>query len=151
MGLDSIIYATSNINAILSSALGYAQDKNNGVNTGNAVANFGMNIANGLVRNSAAKNIQENSGSYLGYAINANAGYGNSEANTKATAGLLGASLLTSPYGIFGMVNPYSTLYGCGPFGGGFYNSGFFGRSCGCNSPFMFAGPTMFGMNGFWC
>ncbi len=152
MGLDSIIYATSNINAILGSALGYAQDKNNGVNTEAAVANLGMNLANGLVRNFAAKNIQENSGSYLGYAINANAGYNNSDANAKAAAGLLGASLLTSPYGIFGgMMTPYSTLYGCGPYGGGFYNSGFFGRSCGCNYPFMFTGPTMFGVNGFWC
>ncbi len=74
MSLDSILYTTSNINAILGSVVGYTQDKNNGVNTSNAIANFGMNVANGMVRNSAAKNIQENTGSYLGYAINSAAG-----------------------------------------------------------------------------
>ena len=151
MSLDSILYTTSNINAILGSVVGYTQDKNNGVNTSNAIANFGMNVANGMVRNSAAKNIQENTGSYLGYAINSADGYGSSEANAKGTSALIGASLLTSPFGIFGMMNPYSTLYGCGPYGNGFWNSGFFGRGCGCNTPFMFGGPTMFGMNGFWC
>ena len=41
------------------------------------------------------------------------------------------------------------SLFLRGPYGNGFWNSGFFG--CGCNSPFMFAGPTMFGMRGFWC
>ena len=118
MSLDSILYTTSNINAILGSVVGYTQ---------------------------------ENTGSYLGYAINSAAGYGSSEANAKGTSALIGASLLTSPFGIFGMMNPYSTLYGCGPYGNGFWNSGFFGRGCGCNTPFMFGGPTMFGMNGFWC
>lgn len=150
MGIDSLIYGLSNVNAIMGSALGYSRDKSDGLSTGGALANFGMNVTSGLMRNSVAKNIQENSGSYLGYAVNSTAGYGSPEANNKATMGLLGASVLTSPYGIFGMMSPYSTLYGCGPYGNGYWNSGFFG-GCGCNSPFMFGGPTMFGLNGFWC
>lgn len=151
MGLDNLIYGLSNVNAIMGSALGYSRDKSDGMSTGGALANFGMNVANGLVRNSAAQNIWENTGSYLGYSINSSAGYGNAAANAKGTTGLLGATLLTSPYGLFGMMSPYSTLYGCGPYGNGYWNSGFFGGGCGCNSPFMFAGPTMFGINGFWC
>ena len=149
MSLDNLIYGLSNVNATMGSALGYSRDKSSGVSTEGAFANFGMNVANGLMRNTVAKGIQENSGSYLGYAINSTAGYGSPEANSKGTVGLLGASLLTSPYGIFGMMSPYSTIYGCGPYGNNYWNSGFFG--CGCNSPFMFAGPTMFGMRGFWC
>ena len=151
MSIDSLIYGLSNVNAIMGSALGYSRDKSDGLSTGGALANFGMNVTSGLMRNSVAKNIQENSGSYLGYAVNSAAGYGSPEANNKATMGLLGASMLTSPYGIFGIMSPYSTLYGCGPYGNGYWNSGFFGGRCGCNSLFMFSGPTMFGLNGFWC
>ena len=151
MSIDRLMYGLSNVNAIMGSALGYSRDKSDGLSTGGALANFGMNVTSGLMRNSVAKNIQENSGSYLGYAVNSAAGYGNPEANNKATMGLLGASMLTSPYGIFGIMSPYSTLYGCGPYGNGYWNSGFFGGGCGCNSLFMFSGPTMFGLNGFWC
>ena len=151
MSIDSLIYGLSNVNAIMGLALGYSRDKSDGLSTGGALANFGMNVTSGLMRNSVAKNIQENSGSYLGYAVNSAAGYGSPEANNKATMGLLGASMLTSPYGIFGIMSPYSTLYGCGPYGNGYWNSGFFGGGCGCNSLFMFSGPTMFGLNGFWC
>ena len=89
MSLDNLIYGLSNVNAIMGSALGYSRDKSSGVSTEGAFANFGMNVANGLMRNTVAKGIQENSGSYLGYAINSTAGYGSPEANSKGTVGLL--------------------------------------------------------------
>lgn len=150
MSIDNLIYNLSNVNAIMGSAFGYVQDKDSGTCTRDAISNFGMNVTNGLFRNYAAKNIQENSGSYLGYAINSAAGYGNAAANVNGTSALLGATLLTSPYGIFGAM-PYSSIYGCGPYGNGFWNGGFFGGGCCCKSPFMYSGPTMFGINGFWC
>ena len=151
MSIDNTIYALSNINAIMGSALGYSRAKQNGVDSASALTDFGLNVASGAIRNEAARDIQRNSGSYIGYAINSAAGYGDLESNSRAINGLIGASILTSPFGIFG--NPFMTsaLYGCGPYGGGFWNSGFFGGGCGCGNRFMFGAPSMFGMNGFWC
>lgn len=149
MSIDSAIYALSNFNALAGSALGAVDAKNQGASAGSALMGFGFNVMNGALRNEAAREIQHHTGSYLGYAINSAAGYGNPVANARGTMGLIGASMLTSPFGIFGCgFNPYmtSTIYGCGPFGGGF-----FGGGCGCGTGFMFGGPTFFGVRGFWC
>ncbi len=149
MSLDNAIHALSNVNALLGSTAGFATARQNGVPAGEALTDFGFNIMNGVIRNEAAEDIRRRSGSYLGYAVNSLAGYGNPAANYKGTVGLIGASMLTSPFGIFGCgFSPYmtSTIYGCGPFGGGF-----FGGGCGCSNPFLFGGPTIFGPRGFLC
>ena len=149
MSIDNAIHALSNFNAVMGSVNSMVDAKNNGVPTSDALIDFGFNVTNGVLRNAAAQDIQQRSGSYLGYAINSAAGYGNPVANAQGTMGLIGASMLTSPFGIFGCgFNPYmtSTIYGCGPFGGGF-----FGGGCGCGSGFMFGGPSFFGVRGFWC
>lgn len=148
MGLDNTLYTLSNVNALLGSAVGFADAKKNGASTGDALMDFGFNIMNGAIRNEAARDIRQNTGSYLGYAVNSAAGYGNPVANAKGTMGLIGASMITSPFGIFGCgFNPYmtSTIYGCGPFGGGFFGG------CGCGPGFMFGGPSFFGVRGFLC
>ena len=119
--------ALSNVNALLGSTAGFATARQNGVPAGEALTDFGFNIMNGVIRNEAAEDIRRRSGSYLGYAVNSLAGYGNPAANYKGTVGLIGASMLTSPFGIFGCgFSPYmtSTIYGCGPFGGGFFGGG---------------------------
>lgn len=149
MGLDNTLYTLSNVNAILGSAVGFADARNNGVPVGDALMDFGFNVMNGAIRNEAARDIRRHTGSYLGYAVNSAAGYGNPVANAQGTMGLIGASMVTSPFGIFGCgFNPYmtSSIYGCGPFGGGF-----FGGGCGCGPGFMFGGPSFFGVRGFWC
>lgn len=148
MNLDNAIYALSNINAIMGSSLGYMNDRQNGIPAGYAMSNMGYNIMNGALRNEASRQIHNMTGSYLGYAVNNAAGYGSPEANYAGTMGTIGAAMISSPFGIF---NPYGTsaLYGCGPYGGGYWNSGFFG-GCGCNS-FAFGGPSLFGIRGFWC
>lgn len=152
MGLDNAIYALSNANALMGSALGYVDAKNRGANTGDALMGFGFNVMNGAIRNEAAKDIRDRSGSYLGYAVNSAAGYGTPEANYRGTMGLIGASMLTSPFGIFGCgYSPYmmpSMIYGGGM---GMWGGSFFGGGCGCNNAFMFGGPTLFGPRGFWC
>lgn len=150
MSLSNTIYALSNINAILGSTTGYLNDKQNGVPTGNALSNMGLNIMHGAVRNAASRDIQQSTGSYLGYAVNNIAGYGNPVANYQGTVGTMGALMLSTPFSIFGC-NPFmtSSLYGCGPFGGGYWNTGFFGGGC-CNN-YGFYGPSMFGMRGFLC
>ncbi|MFQ8625014.1 MAG: hypothetical protein ACLSA2_00255 [Candidatus Gastranaerophilaceae bacterium] len=118
MGLDNAIYALSNVNALMGSTLGYVDAKNRGANTGDALMGFGLNVMNGAIRNEAAKDIRDRTGSYLGYAVNSAAGYGTPEANYRGTMGLIGASMLTSPFGIFGCgYSPYmmpSMIYGGG-------------------------------------
>lgn len=151
MGLDNTIYALSNMNAILGSTLGYVNDKQSGVSTGNALSNFGTNIMNGAFRNAVSRDIQQTSGSYLGYAVNSAAGYGNPVSNYQGTVGTIGAAMLTSPFGIFGC-NPYmmtSSIYGCGPFGGGYLGGGMFG-GCGCNS-LGYGMGSFFSPMGFYC
>lgn len=143
MSLDNAVYAMSNINALLSSTLGYVNAKQNGVPTGYALSDMGYNIMNGALRNAASRDIQQTTGSYLGYAVNSAAGYGNPVANYQGTVGTMGALMLSTP--LF-----TSSLYGCGPYGYGYWNSGFFGNGC-YNNAFMFGGPSMFGCRGFLC
>lgn len=143
MSLDNAVYAMSNINAILGSTLGYMNAKQNGVPVGNALSDMGFNIMNGALRNAASRDIQQTTGSYLGYAVNSAAGYGNPVANYQGTVGTMGAMMLSMP--LF-----TSSLYGCGPYGYGYWNHGFFGGGC-CNNAFMFGGPSMFGCRGFLC
>ena len=148
MSIDNAIHALSNFNAVMGSFNSFTDAKNRGVPAGDAMIDFGLNVMNGTIRNAAARDIQQRSGSYLGYAVNSLAGYGNPEANARGTMGLIGASMLTSPFGIFGYgYNPFmtSTIYGYSPFGGGYFGG------CGCNSGFMFGGPTFFGPRGFLC
>ena len=145
MGLNDAIYALSNINALMSSTMNYIDARNNGVPANYALSNMGYSIMNGALRNEVSREIQQHTGSYLGYAVNSVAGYGNPVANYNGTMGTIGAAMLSG--GIFGC-SPWmtSSLYGCGPYGGGYWNSGFLG----CNN-FMFGGPSLFGMRGFWC
>lgn len=149
MSLDSAIYALSNVNAILGSANGYVRDTQNGVSPGAALSNMGFNILNGAIRNEASREILNRSGSYMGYAVNSIAGYGDPVANYQGTVGTMTAAMLTQPFGIFGNgCCRTSSLYGCGPFGG--YSGGYFG---GYNmySPFLFSGPSCFSRGGYWC
>lgn len=150
MSIDNTIYALSNMNALLGSSLGFVNDRQNGVPTGYALSDMGYNIMNGALRNMASRDIQQRTGSYMGYAINNIAGYGNPVANYQGTLGTMGALALSNPFSIFGC-SPWmtSSLYGCGPMGYGYWNSGFFG-GCGYN-PFVFGGPSMFGACGFLC
>lgn len=117
----------SNANAVMGSALGAAEDKAYGESTGTTIMNFGMNVANGAVRNQVAYNMRRNTGSNLGFMINNMAGYGYPEANARGTMGLMGASIMTS------MMGPWGGGYGCGPMMGGmwggspFYGGGFGG------------------------
>lgn len=151
MSIDNAIYALSNINNLLGGMLGYVSDTKNGASVSCALSNAGLNIMNGAIRNEASHNIQQMTGSYLGYAINNAAGYGNPVANYQGTVGTMGALMLSTPFSIFGC-NPWmtSSLYGCGPFGGGYWNSGFLsGR---CNSfGFGLGMSSCFSPMGFYC
>ena len=149
MGLDNTIYALSNINAILGSTVGYINDKQNGVPTGYALSNFGNNIFNGVFRNAVSRDIRQTTGSYLGYAVNSAAGYGNPVSNYNGTVGTLNAALLTSPFACCSF-NPYmmaSSIYSCNPFNYGFFGSGMFG---GYNS-YGLGGASFFSPMGFYC
>lgn len=77
MSIDNTIYALSGINNLLGGALGYVKDTQNGMPIGYAMSNAGLNIMNGAIRNEASRDIQQMTGSYLGYAVNNLAGYGN--------------------------------------------------------------------------
>lgn len=148
MGLDNAIYAMSTVNTLLGNVFNYNDAVKNGTAKSDALMNLGMNTATGIMQNAVARNIQENTGSYIGYALTS---MGNKTGNTvAATNALMLASIMSSPQMMYGC-NPFmtSSIYGCGPYGRGFVGN-YFGSSC-CGNPFMFAGPSMFGMNGFWC
>ncbi len=148
MSLDNAIYALSNVNALMGSTLGMVEARNNGASPGEALMGFGLSVMNGAARNAVSHEIQRHTGSYLGYAVNNIAGYGNPVSDYAGTIGTIGAAMVSSPFGIFGC-SPYmtSTIYGCGPFGGGFfgYSPGFgpFGSGFGF--------PSFFGPCGFYC
>ncbi len=146
MSLDNAIYALSQVNSLLGSTIGYINDRQNGASAGYALSNMGYNIMNGAFRNEASREILNSSGSYLGYAVNNIAGYGNPVANYQGTLGTIMSAAITSPYGIFGC-NPMSSIYGCSPFGGGYFNRWFPGGGC-CNN---FGGPSFFAQRGFFC
>ena len=120
-------YTLSNVNNLLGSAVGAAEDRQNGADAGTSIMNFGMNVLNGAVRNEVAYDMRKTYGTNMGFLINNMAGYGSAEANQKGMQGLLGASLFNA------MTTPW--MYG----GGGFYGGG-----CGCNSMSPF-GMGMFG------
>ncbi len=148
MSLDNAIYALSNVNALMGSTLGMVNARNNGVPADAALMDFGFNVMNGALRNEASREIQRHTGSYLGYAVNSIAGYGNPVSNYAGTVGTIGAAMISSPFGIFGC-SPFmtSTIYGCGPFGGGFFgfNPGFSPFGCGLGM------PSFFSPFGFYC
>lgn len=149
MGLENAIYALSQINSVLGGTTGYIQDRQNGVPVASAIGNLGYNIMNGAFRNEMSREILNSSGSYLGYAVNNAAGYGNPVANYQGTIGTMQAALLTTPFNIFGCCcNPMMTsnLYGCGPISGGFFNN----RIYGATYP-VFGGPSCFAASGYWC
>ncbi len=150
MSLDNAIYALSNFNALMGSTMGMVNARNNGVPAGTALMDFGYNIMNGALRNEASREIQRHTGSYLGYAVNSAAGYGNPVSNYYGTVGTMNAAMLSSPFGIFGC-SPFmtSSIYGCGPFGGGFFNPGF---GCGFGRfGFGLGMPSFFSPFGFYC
>ena len=127
MGIEDTVYALSNINAILGSTQGYFNDKKTGAPTGYAMSNFGYNVLNGAMRNAASRDIQQTTGSYLGYAVNNAAGYGSPQANMFGMQGTMGALMMSA------LFNPRQ---GC------------------CNAPFMYGGMGIyspFSPMGFWC
>ena len=150
MSLGKLNYVLSNINAVLGSGVSYIQDKQNGDKSGAAEINFGWNVVNGVARNAVAEGIRRDTGSYLGYAVNGLAGYGDATSNAQGMVGLMGASLLTNPYmggGCYGpsLFSGYFTpppvmpMYGGGCFGGGMIYGG--GTFFDVNRPFgMFGG-----------
>ena len=150
MSLGKLNYVLSNINAVLGSGVSYIQDKQNGDKSGAAEINFGLNVVNGVARNAVAEGIRRDTGSYLGYAVNGLAGYGDATSNAQGMVGLMGASLLTNPYmggGCYGpsLFSGYFTpppvmqMYGGGCFGGGMMYGG--GTFFDVNRPFgMFGG-----------
>lgn len=149
--LSSTINALANFNAVTGSFLNYNEETKKGVSTVDALSNLSWNIAGGLLRNQASKAIADTTGSYLGYAINSNAGYGTAEANEKGTAGTILAAQLSSPWGMFGGI-PYMTSYygGAMPYAMPF---GIVGGGCHhhrhhCHTSFM---PSFFTMGGIWC
>jgi len=148
MDLSKVNYTLSNVNALLGSTVGAIEDKNNGVDNGTTLFNFGNNLLNGVIRNEVAYDIRRDTGSNLGFLINGMAGYGNDEANAKGMQGLMGATLLTSMLGgchgggwYGGGMFPMTM--GCGPFGGGMFGGGFLGGSCGCGMPPLATGGFM--------
>ena len=155
MSLGKLNYVLSNINAVLGSGVSYIQDKQNGDKSGAAEVNFGLNVLNGVARNAVAEGIRRDTGSYLGYAVNGLAGYGDATSNAEGIIGLMGASLLTNPYmgggcygpslfsGYFAPPPAVMPMYGGGCYGGGMYYGGFMGGGTffDVNRPFgMFGG-----------
>lgn len=134
MNLDNTIYAMSNINALLGSTLGYVNAKQNGVPTSYALYDMGNSIMNGAIRNAASRDIQRATGSYLGYAVNNAAGYGNPVADYQGTVGTMNALMLSTPLALFNS----SCCYG-----GYFNNCGNFGYGLGM--------PSYFTPMGFYC
>lgn len=146
MSIDNWIYGLSNINAALGSVMGYVDNKQAGMPTGYALANAGSSLSNGIFRNEMSRQILNHTGSYLGYAVNGAAGYGNPISDYYGTRGTFGAAMLMAPWNF---CNPYmmtSSLYG------GFWGGSYFG-GCGCNNYFGYGlgMPSMFGPCGFYC
>ncbi len=111
MGLPETNYILSNINAIIGSTAGAIQARNRGVDPSTASMNFGLNVMNGIFRNSVAYDMRKVTGSNLGFMVNNLAGYGSPEANAAGTSGLMNASVLSS------IAGPYAGWYGGGVFG----------------------------------
>lgn len=141
MSLDNTIYTLSNINNLLGGTLGYVNDKQSGMSTGYALSNAGFNIMNGAIRNMASKDIQEATGSYIGYAVNSLAGYGNPFANAVGTVGTMNALAISTPMSIW---RTSTTCCGSNNWNNGFWGGGYL-------NSFSFGAPSMFGMNGFFC
>ena len=145
MSLAKLNYTLSNINAVLGSGVSYIYDKQQGDKSGAAEVNLGLNLANGLARNCIAEGIRRDTGSYMGYAVNSLAGYGDATSNAQGMVGLMGASILTNPFAYGGFCGP--SVFGCAytpvmPMMtyGGYYGGGFCGGS-------MFGGGTFFDVN----
>lgn len=149
MTINDTIYALSNINAILGSTNGFINDRRNGIDTSDALRNFNYNIMHGAFRNAVSRDIQQHTGSYLGYSLNSIAGYGDPIANYKGSIATMNAAMLSSPFGLFSPYLMTSSLYGCGPMGRGYFNFGYFGGNC-CNS-FGLGIPSLFSPIGFYC
>ncbi len=90
MSFADTIRVWSNLNCTLSSLNSFGQDKLNGVSTGDAVTNLFGNMANGIVRNEIAYDMQIH-GNPMGNVINSYAGYGNPVSNAIGTMGLMTA------------------------------------------------------------
>lgn len=136
MSLDNTIYTMSNINALLGSTLGFVNAKQNGVPTSYALSDMGNSIMNGAIRNAASRDIQRATGSYLGYAVNNAAGYGNPVADYQGTIGTMNALMLSTPLALFN-----SSCHR-----GSYFNH------CGCNSfGYGFGMPSYFTPMGFYC
>ena len=107
MSLDNAIYALSNFNALMGSTLGMVDARKNGVPAGDALMGFGFNVMNGALRNEVSREIQQHTGSYLGYAVNNIAGYGNPVSNYNGTVGTIGAAMVSSPIWNFRVQSVY--------------------------------------------
>ncbi|MBD5402717.1 hypothetical protein HDR58_07965 [bacterium] len=115
----------SNINCGLASGVSFLEQKNQGVNTWDALTNLSINLGNGIMRNEVAYEMQR-FGNPLGNYVNSFAGYGTPQANITGTLGLMSSF---SPWMTFN--SPFCS-YMMGPMSMGPY--------CGMNSGL-----------GFWC
>jgi len=158
MSFASTINTFSHINNILGSTVNYADEKQRGASTSQAVTNFGLNVMGGAIRNEMAYDMRKHYGSNMGFIVNGLAGYGNQESNYRGTVGLLGTGMMLdmmhSPFGGFGGCGMYGgSIFGGGMFGGSYFGGGFMGGGMCGGSVFggsMFGNPFMMG-NRFFC
>ena len=124
----------SNLNCTLASLNSYGQDRLNGVSAGEAVTNLFGNMANGVVRNEIAYDMQLH-GNPMGNVINSYAGYGNSASNAIGTMGLMTSCTPWMFFNCFPMLGCGYPMMGCGY------------PMMGYSMPMM--GMPMFGVYGF--
>ena len=90
MSFASTMRTLSNINCAAASVTSYITDKQSGKSTAESCTNLFANIGNGFARNEAAYTMQKY-GNSTGNFLNSVYGYGNAEANTAGTIGLMNA------------------------------------------------------------
>lgn len=121
-GTNSRIADTMNVwsglNCTLASVVSLINDRNNGVPTNYAIANFAGNMANGLGRNMIAAQMQKY-GNPMGNLINMAVGYGNPYSNFIGTTALMSACTPAMFFGCMPYMPPVM------PFWGGFRCGGF--------------------------
>lgn len=113
--------AWGSLNCTLASVVTLINEKNNGVPTGYAIADFAGNMANGIGRNLIAADMQRH-GNSMGNLINMTTGYGNSYSNFVGTTALMSACSPAMFFGCVPYMNPVIPMYsawggwGCGGF-----------------------------------
>ena len=126
MGFAETMRVLSNINCAASSLNTYTQMSLRGVNPMFASYELSNNLANGVVRNEIAYDMQKH-GSFYGNNVNLYAGYGNPVSNAIGTMGIMAGC---SPWMMFNcpsyMFSPMPMPMGYGGFGMMSCNMGFY-------------------------